>query len=78
MCLKNASVKMPMKSWSLAAELNVIQHAEARKLQLNVYKMSDLARLRVQHISKTKTKQGMWNDSSYFRDLKIKHSKVYL
>jgi hypothetical protein len=56
MCVKNASVKMPMKSWSLAVKLNVIRHAEARELQHNVYKMSDLARLRVQHILKTKTK----------------------
>jgi len=43
---------MHMKSLSLAAKLNVIRHAEAWELQLNVYKLSDLARLTVQHIWK--------------------------
>jgi hypothetical protein len=67
-----------MNGLSLAAKLNVVRHAEGRELQLNVYKMSDLARLTVKRILKRKTKQGMWNDSSHFRDLKIKHSTVYL
>ena len=67
---------MHMKSLSLAAKLNVIRHAKAWELQLNVYKMSDLPRLTVQRILKIKTKQGMWNDSSYFTDLKIKQSSV--
>lgn len=69
---------MHMKSLSLAAKLNVIRHAEAWELQLIVYKMLDLARLTVQCVLKIKTKQEMWNDSSYFGDLKIKHSTVYL
>ena len=59
MCVKNASVKKHMKSLSLAAKLNVIRHAKAWELQLDVYKMSDLPRLTVQRILKIKTKQGM-------------------
>jgi len=69
---------MHMKSLSLAAKLNVIRHTETWELQLNVYKMSDLARLTVQCILKIRTKQGMWSDSGYFGDLKIKQSTVYL
>jgi hypothetical protein len=54
-------------------------HIEAREQQLEVRKMSDLARSRltVRCILKIKTNQGMWNDSTYFRDLKIKQYTVY-
>jgi len=69
---------MHVKNLSLAAKLNVIRHAEKWELQLNVYKMSDLARPTVQRTLNTRTKQGMWSDSGYFRDFRIKQSTVYL
>jgi len=47
---------MHVKNLSLAAKLNVIRHAEKWELQLNVYKMSDLARPTVQRTLNTRTK----------------------